>query len=124
TDSLRSGGERAVGDEGFERECLDYIAELRRSGVTIVFVSHALDAVRGLCKRTIWLDHGRVMADGPSGEVVDRYLTYENERHAERLKAEQLLPPRRPLTRSGALTAPQANAELDEGEDIRDIGSN
>jgi lipopolysaccharide transport system ATP-binding protein len=78
----------AVGDEAFQRKCLEYIAELRRRGVTIVFVSHALDAVRGLCKRAIWLDHGKLIADGPAGEVIDRYLAYENERHAERLRAE------------------------------------
>ncbi|HYP40185.1 MAG TPA: ABC transporter ATP-binding protein [Chloroflexia bacterium] len=78
----------AVGDEAFQRKCLEYIAELRRRGVTIVFVSHALDAVRGLCKRAIWLDHGKLIADGLAGEVIDRYLAYENERHAERLRAE------------------------------------
>src|SRR5437588_405301 len=59
----------AVGDEAFQRKCLEYIAELRKRGVTIIFVSHALDAVRALCSRAIWLDHGRLIADGPSGEV-------------------------------------------------------
>ena len=78
----------AVGDEAFQRKCLDQIALLRRRGVTIVFVSHALDAVRTLCKRAIWLDHGRMIADGPAGEVVDMYLAYENEKHEERMKAE------------------------------------
>lgn len=79
----------AVGDESFQRKCLDYIALLRRRGVTIIFVSHALDAVRSLCSRAIWLDHGQIVADGPSGEVVDRYLTYENERHAQRVRVER-----------------------------------
>lgn len=79
----------AVGDEAFQRKCLDHISLLRRRGVTIVFVSHALDAVRTLCSRAIWLDHGRMITDGPAGEVVDRYLAYENEKHAERLKAAQ-----------------------------------
>jgi ABC-type polysaccharide/polyol phosphate transport system ATPase subunit len=76
----------AVGDEAFQRKCLDYIAGLRRRGITIIFVSHALDAVRSLCGRAIWLDHGRLVADGPSGEIVDRYLAYENEKHARRLR--------------------------------------
>jgi len=78
----------AVGDEAFQRKCLEYISDLRRRGVTIIFVSHALDAVRTLCKRAIWLDHGQVMADGPAGEVIDKYLIYENERHAGRLRAQ------------------------------------
>jgi lipopolysaccharide transport system ATP-binding protein len=76
----------AVGDEAFQRKCLEYIALLRKRGVTIVYVSHALDSVRSLCRRAIWLDHGRVVADGPSGEVIDRYLAYENEKHVERLR--------------------------------------
>lgn len=79
----------AVGDEAFQRKCLDHISMLRRRGVTILFVSHALEAVRSLCSRAIWLDHGRMIADGPAGEVVDRYLAYENEKHTERLRAAQ-----------------------------------
>ncbi|HKP54304.1 MAG TPA: ABC transporter ATP-binding protein [Chloroflexia bacterium] len=78
----------AVGDEAFQRKCLDYIATLRRRGVTILFVSHALEAVRSLCRRVIWLDHGKMIADGPAGEVIDRYLTYENAKHAERVRTE------------------------------------
>ncbi len=78
----------AVGDEAFQRKCLEHIAELRKRGVTIVFVSHALEAIRSICQRAIWLDHGKVIADGPSGEVIDRYLAYENEKHAERLRAD------------------------------------
>lgn len=35
------------------------------------------------------MDHGKVIADGPAGEVIDRYLAYENEKHAERVRAEQ-----------------------------------
>lgn len=82
----------AVGDEAFQRKCLDYIATLRRRGVTIVFVSHALDSVRGLCERAIWLDHGRVVADGPAGEVIDQYLDFENNKHAEHLRQTYLKP--------------------------------
>jgi len=76
----------AVGDEAFQRKCLEYIAFLRKRGVTILYVSHALDSVRSLCKRAIWLDHGRLVADSPSGDVIDRYLAYENEKHVERLR--------------------------------------
>jgi lipopolysaccharide transport system ATP-binding protein len=101
----------AVGDEAFQRKCLDYIAFLRKQGVTIVFVSHALDAVRSLCRRVIWLDHGRVVADGPSGEIVDRYLTYENERNAERLRSEHAGGPARAIARP----EPMAQGEEDTG---------
>jgi lipopolysaccharide transport system ATP-binding protein len=64
----------AVGDEGFQRKCLDRIWQFRREGRTIIFVSHALGTVRGLCARSIWLNKGLLMADGPSAEVVDAYM--------------------------------------------------
>ena len=64
----------AVGDAEFQQRCLGRMSEIGRSGRTIVFVSHDLGAVQQLCPRTIWLDEGRVRADGPSGEVVAAYL--------------------------------------------------
>lgn len=78
----------AVGDEAFQRKCLDYIAALRRRGVTIIYVSHALDSVRSLCSRAIWLDHGKLIADGPANDVIDQYLAFENEKHADRVREE------------------------------------
>jgi len=105
----------AVGDEAFQRKCLDYIAKLRSRGVTIVFVSHALEAVRTLCSRAIWLDHGRMIADGPAGQVVDQYLTYENEKHAERLKAGQESRP--PNTSTASRPQPMTSPLPDEDED-------
>ncbi|HEX8599811.1 MAG TPA: ABC transporter ATP-binding protein [Chloroflexia bacterium] len=105
----------AVGDEAFQRKCLDYISMLRRRGVTIVFVSHALDAVRSLCSRAIWLDHGRMIADGPAGSVVDRYLAYENEKHTERLKAEQ---DNRPVNMPAAPTVPEAMETVEDDEEM------
>jgi len=65
----------AVGDQAFQTRCLDRILELKRRGVTIVFVSHSLDAVRSLCDRAIWLDDGLLRADGLTDEVVSEYLS-------------------------------------------------
>ena len=66
----------AVGDQAFQRRCLDRIAELQRAGVTVCFVSHAPDTVRELCTRAIWFDHGRMVADGPAEVIVRRYLDH------------------------------------------------
>ena len=63
----------AVGDEGFRAKCLDRIAKFRAAGKTVMIVSHSLDQVRQGCSRALWLDHGRVIADGASGEVCDAY---------------------------------------------------
>jgi lipopolysaccharide transport system ATP-binding protein len=64
----------AVGDAEFQQRCLDKMAEVRRSGRTILFVSHNMAAVSQLCTRTILLKGGRVERDGPTDEVADYYL--------------------------------------------------
>jgi ABC-2 type transport system ATP-binding protein len=63
----------AVGDAKFVKKCYDRIHELKRRGVTIAVVSHDLETVASLCDRAIYLERGKVVADGPSIEVVDRY---------------------------------------------------
>ena len=64
----------AVGDAAFQRKCLERIDQLRRGGVTILFVSHSPEIVQSICSRAIWLDRGRLVADGPADVVVARYL--------------------------------------------------
>jgi ABC-type polysaccharide/polyol phosphate transport system ATPase subunit len=64
----------AVGDAEFQRRCLGKMDEVERSGRTVVFVSHNMDAIARLCETSIWLDGGRVRASGPSEEVIDAYL--------------------------------------------------
>ncbi|MFL7807108.1 MAG: ABC transporter ATP-binding protein [Anaerolineae bacterium] len=64
----------AVGDHAFQLKCLRRADQLRDSGVTILFVSHDMDAVRELCDRAIWLDGGGVRAEGEPEEVVSQYL--------------------------------------------------
>jgi ABC-type polysaccharide/polyol phosphate transport system ATPase subunit len=64
----------AVGDLEFQQKCLGKMAELTEAGRTVVFVSHDLGAIRQLCPRTVWLDEGRVQADGPSADVIEQYV--------------------------------------------------
>ncbi|MGC9356219.1 MAG: ABC transporter ATP-binding protein [Anaerolineae bacterium] len=64
----------AVGDAAFQRKCIDRINQMRRQGVTLMFVSHSPDAVRNICERAIWLDDGRVVADGSAESVVQQYM--------------------------------------------------
>src|SRR5947207_13581074 len=64
----------AVGDASFQRKCLGKMGEVSNEGRTVVFVSHNMAAVRSLTSKAVWLDHGRVAADGPTGEVVSAYL--------------------------------------------------
>ena len=64
----------AVGDASFQRKCLDKMQDVGQQGRTVIFVSHNMSAITKLCPRTILLDKGRVVADGPSPEVVHTYL--------------------------------------------------
>jgi len=68
----------AVGDEEFQRRCIDYLHDLRARGTTIVLVSHSLDMVQQLCDRVAWLDHGTLVAEGPADEICERYLDAVN----------------------------------------------
>lgn len=60
----------AVGDEPFQRKCLERIKRFQREGRTIVLVTHGLDQVRQLCDRAILLDHGKVVVDGTALEAI------------------------------------------------------
>jgi lipopolysaccharide transport system ATP-binding protein len=64
----------AVGDASYQRRCIDRMADLARSGTTLLFVSHNMDLIRRLCRRAVLLDHGKVALQGPVDQVADRYL--------------------------------------------------
>ena len=65
----------AVGDGRFQRKCLDKMQDVGRQGRTVLFVSHNMPAITRLCPRTILLDAGRVISDGPSSQVIGAYLS-------------------------------------------------
>jgi ABC-type polysaccharide/polyol phosphate transport system ATPase subunit len=75
----------AVGDEAFQRKCMERIYGFRRAGKTIIFVSHALEVVRSLCDIAVWLDHGTVQASGPASQVIDAYLADVNRQEREEI---------------------------------------
>ncbi|MBM2821654.1 MAG: rfbB2 [Thermoleophilia bacterium] len=64
----------AVGDAEFQRRCLGRMDDLSQTGRTVLFVSHNMQAVSQLCERTIWLEKGSIVRDGPSPDVVADYL--------------------------------------------------
>ena len=66
----------SVGDLSFQRKCLDTMSEIRKSEKSIVFVSHNLSAVRGLCERVIWMKAGKIEAEGSPDNVVALYTQY------------------------------------------------
>jgi lipopolysaccharide transport system ATP-binding protein len=64
----------AVGDAAFQQKCMGKMSDVARHGRTILFVSHNMIAMEGLCDRVIWLREGRIVEDGPARAVVASYL--------------------------------------------------
>jgi len=79
----------AVGDQAFQNKCLAKIAELKSQGLTILFVSHDLEAVRNLCNSALWLENGVIQERGTTERVIDSYLNNVTAITEERLSREQ-----------------------------------
>ena len=70
-----------VGDVNFQQKCFEKLKEIKKNGTTIVIVSHAMDQVRQICDRGIWIEEGKIVEDGPAKMVVKHYLeSMEDER--------------------------------------------
>ena len=74
TDILLVDEVLAVGDLEFQKKCLARMGEVANDGRTILFVSHNLTAIKALCKRTIALQDGKLVADGETDAVLRHYL--------------------------------------------------
>lgn len=79
----------SVGDEAFQRKCIDKIREIKERGKSIILVSHNLQIVKDLCAEAIWLEAGAARAQGPSHKVVDEYLQGANRKNKARLEGAQ-----------------------------------
>ena len=76
----------AVGDEAFQKKCMEKFNQFRKENKTIIIVSHGLDTIKDLCTRAIWLDAGKVKAEGPPAMVVNQYLEEVAEREEREFK--------------------------------------
>jgi homopolymeric O-antigen transport system ATP-binding protein len=68
----------AVGDLHFQAKCREKIADFRRRNITIVLVTHALEEVRRLCTRALWLDGGKLVAHGDPDVITAHYELASN----------------------------------------------
>jgi len=73
----------SVGDFVFQRKSLQKMRSVAKGGATVIFVSHNLKAVSDLCSRTILLDAGTIVADGPTSDVIQTYLARERAKLGE-----------------------------------------
>lgn len=63
----------AVGDQEFQTKCFDVFKNFKRDGKTIILVSHSLDVMKDFCDRVIWIEQGKVIAQGSPAEMISRY---------------------------------------------------
>jgi lipopolysaccharide transport system ATP-binding protein len=66
----------SVGDEAFQRKCINRMHEIINEAATLLFVSHDNAIVKQLCKKAIWLRKGEIVMSGTSAEVCDAYSKY------------------------------------------------
>lgn len=64
----------AVGDEAFQRKCFNKFSDFKKSGRTVILVSHSMDSIRQMCDQAAWLEKGKIKAVGQSEAVVSQYL--------------------------------------------------
>lgn len=63
-----------VGDHKFQKKCYGRMQNIIASGATVLFVSHSIEQVKEICNRAIWIENGKIVMDGPVGEVCDCYM--------------------------------------------------
>lgn len=64
----------AVGDINFQKKCIKRLKELSNTDKTLIIVSHDLDIIKQLCKRTIWIKDGTIYMDDKTNIVVNKYM--------------------------------------------------
>jgi lipopolysaccharide transport system ATP-binding protein len=77
----------AVGDANFQNKCIRWLDDFRADGGTLLFVSHNLQLVRNMTERVVWFDHGRVVKQGETAEIIPEYLTSMERRENEQREA-------------------------------------
>lgn len=81
----------SVGDQYFQKKCLEKMAEFRKAGKTIIFCSHDLYQIKTFCEKTLWLNKGNVSMLGDSGAVVNSYAAFEQMKSDTYKTEEQML---------------------------------
>ncbi|HMJ36426.1 MAG TPA: ABC transporter ATP-binding protein [Baekduia sp.] len=111
----------AVGDAAFQQKCYDEFERIRRSGKTVLFVTHDMGAIRRFCDRAVLLEKGRLIAEGNPQDVGLRYLQLnfsEEARATERAAAEEQMQTAAHAVASGQAPPPAEPIVLSESEEV------
>jgi ABC-type polysaccharide/polyol phosphate transport system ATPase subunit len=91
----------SVGDEAFQHKCMERMRRFRQRGVTILYVTHAVDDAKKLCERAVWIDQGRIKYIGETQHVINIYresLEFDSDL-ATTQKLQVVRVPRKPSSR-------------------------
>ncbi len=110
----------AVGDARFQKKCLNKMQDVGKTGRTVLFVSHNLSAISSLCPRSVWLDGGMLIQDGPSSHVVSEYLGSGLLMRAEQEWRDPTSAPGNDIVRARAIRLRTADGRITDVVDIRE----
>ncbi|MBL7855238.1 MAG: ABC transporter ATP-binding protein [Cyclobacteriaceae bacterium] len=109
----------AVGDAEFQKKCLRKMEDVSRSGRTILFVSHNMEAVRSLCSHGVILKDGQVAFVGTADRAVSEYLSVLSSEQQRALTLEEPIAGKDfSLHRCWIATQDGSAAELDNGKEL------
>jgi lipopolysaccharide transport system ATP-binding protein len=100
----------AVGDQHFQKKCVERIDRFRQNGCTILFCSHSLYHVRQLCDQVLWLDKGHVRGMGRTEDIITAYETHVRLQDASERPEEPVAPLDAKTDKSVAGATPQEPA--------------
>ena len=104
-----------VGDMNFQAKCANRIYQMRKSGMTIVIVTHDMGTIDRLCDYAVWLDHGKLIDKGNPQRLEMEYLEFMNgEKEALEKEEEELKKSRMAAEKGKAEETPEENAEQPE----------
>lgn len=121
----------AVGDENFQKKCLQKINGFKNEGKTIVIVSHDLGTIENICDRVFLLDNGMIFSEGSPVDVISEYhkILYEKEEKGLRLEEKELtqekaappeeMPPVSETNRWGSKEAEISSVEFFNDQDTK-----
>ncbi|MEW6183463.1 MAG: ABC transporter ATP-binding protein [Bacillota bacterium] len=109
----------AVGDASFQKRCIGKMKEVSEGGRTVLFVSHNMPAVNRLCERTLLIDHGQIIRDGPTAEITSYYLMSDLGTSAQRQWKDVQKAPGDHMAKLRSVRICNAEGETQESVDIR-----
>jgi lipopolysaccharide transport system ATP-binding protein len=109
----------AVGDIDFQKKCLNKMQDAGQQGRTVLFVSHNMQAITRLCSRAILLEKGKIKEEGPSSEVVAKYMTSGTGLTSERIWSSTDEAPGGDIARLRAVRVKDENDQVPQYFDIR-----